>query len=531
MTVRTWQAGHVEKSGVSMFARLIALLAIAAAVTSACAAGPSLRPDMAIAGHSDGVSDTAAPDKTANAPPMESPASELDWRDCTARTLSARELSGGPDGLSLECATLRGELDPETTPAGVDIDLMRATTAATPADAPPMVLTAGADQPSTDALAVLATGPRADLLEKHPLVAVDRRGLGPSTDPDCMTSTDRLRLTEAAGRTADPSARAEGMMGIVSEATVSCTDMLRPAISSQDSLHAAADLDTLRQAWGVDRLALLAVGSGSRVALTYAAELPDNLSRLVLDSPASLDSDAMTIAEHQAQADQTALAALVQFCAAADCGLGPDPATTIDGFLGKVRGGGVPNVSEGAALSAIRQEMAAADAPWEERATRLGLLLADANAGNPDAINTLAATIAITDGQFTASCSDAPSPATPEQSAEVQPKWQAQYPQFGADSAVRMLVCAAWPSHTPPPATNRIPIPVLLLSGAADPVVGSGSADTVSAALNRTGTKSAMVSWAGVGHGALWNSDCAANAVTSYLEDGLLPGLQTACPA
>ena len=140
-------------------------------------------------------------------------------------------------------------------------------------------------------------------------------------------------------------------------------------------------------------------------------------------------------------------------------------------------------------------------------------------------------TIAITDGQFTASCSDAPSPATPEQSTEVQAKWRAQYPQFGVDSAVRMLMCAAWPSHTPPPALNSIPIPVLLLSGAADPVVGSGSVDTVAAALDRTGTDSAVVSWAGVGHGALWNSDCAASAVTGYLDIGELPDLRTACPA
>lgn len=513
--------------------RTIGLLAATAAVTSACAAGPSLRPEMAMSGKTDGivVDGTTAPESEPAAPPMETPKTDLAWRDCTSRTLSGAGLPAGPAGLRLECATLRGELDPVTTPSGVDINLMRASSAATPKDAPPVVLTSGADQPSSRALAVLATGPRASLLEKNPIVAVDRRGMGPGTDPDCLTSVDRNRLTDAAGRVADPAARATAMMGTVSEATVSCSDMLRPAITSQDALHAASDLDTLRQQWGIERLAILAVGSGSHVALTYATELPDKLSRLVLDSPASLELDAATIAEHNAQADQAALAALVQLCAAADCGLGPDPAARIDAFLGKARSGAVPNVSEGGVLTIIRQRIAAAEQPWEARAQALGRLLADADAGKPDALGTFAGAIAVTDGQFTATCSDAPPPATPDQSAQAQDKWRAQYPQFGADSAVRMLMCAAWPSHAPPPAPGRIDIPVLMLSGAADPVVGSGSADTVSAALDRTGTHSALISWAGVGHGALWNSDCAGRQVSDYLASGQLPTLRTACPA
>lgn len=531
MSRRTWQAAHVNNRARTALLRTIGLLAVTATVTTACAAGPSLRPEVAMSGHSDnGVVVTEAPAAEA-APPMEAPATDLRWRDCTARTLSTAGLPAGPEGLRLECATLRGELDPVTTPSGVDIDLMRASTSATPADAPPVVLTSGADQPSARALAVLATGPRATLLAQHPVVAVDRRGMGPGTDPDCLTSVDRFRLTGAAGRTADPAARAADMMAIVAEATVSCTDMLRPAVTSQDALHAASDLETLRQAWGVDRLAILAVGSGSSVALTYATERPDNLSRLILDSPASLDSDAVVVAEHTAQADQAGLAALTQLCAAADCGLGPDPAARIESFLGKVRAGAVPNVSEGAVLTTIRQRIAAAEQPWDIRAVALGRLLADADAGNPDAVGALAGAVAMTDGQFTATCSDAPPPATPDQSAQAQVKWEAQYPQFGADAAVRMLSCAAWPSHAPPPAPNRIPIPVLLLSGAADPVVGAGGTDTVAAALNRTGTQNAVVSWAGVGHGALWNSDCAARQVADYLGAGRLPTLRTACPA
>lgn len=530
MRVRDWQAVRVRNSGGNILLRSISLVIAAAVVTSACAAGPSLRPDVAVGGKSDGVIDDSAPTEEAKAPTMDTPRTELRWRDCTDEILANTGLSAGTADVGFECATLRGELDPETSSSSTDINLMRASTTATASDAPPVVLSAGADQPSIRALAVLATGPQAGLLEQHPFVAVDRRGLGPGTDPDCLTQTDRTRLTDAAGRTIDPDARAEAMIGIVSEATVSCTDMLRPSIAAQDALHAASDLETLRLAWDVERLAILAVGSGSRVALAYASERPANLSRLVLDSPAALDTDAQQLAEYQAQADQAALAALTQLCAAADCGLGPDPAAQIDDLLDAVRGG-FQNLSEGAVLSAIRQSLAASDMPWEERGARLGRLLSEAAAGDQEAVRALRITEAVSDGQFTATCSDAPPPATPEQSAQAQTEWPAKYPQFGADAAVRMLLCAAWPSHTPPPDPDRIPIPVLLLLGAADPVVGAGSADTVSATLDRTGAQSATVSWAGVGHGASWNSQCAADEVSKYLVDGALPTLRTACPA
>jgi proline iminopeptidase len=47
-----------------------------------------------------------------------------------------------------------------------------------------------------------------------------------------------------------------------------------------------ADLEELRRQWGIERLTLLGYSWGGLLALLYAAELPDRVSRLALVSPA-----------------------------------------------------------------------------------------------------------------------------------------------------------------------------------------------------------------------------------------------------
>lgn len=515
----TWHPRGVRRFGI------IVLLGL---LCAGCAAGPSTRPDFAIAGHTEGTPGETGTQAPAPPAPPETPTHEPSWRACPEDP--AAGLAPGPDGLSIECARIAGALDPATSQSNLAIDLTRASTAATPDDAAPVVLVAGTDQSSRRALAELATGPSADLLAEHPVVAVDRRGMGPSTDPDCYAGTDGADLTRA-GTGGDPLARAQSMMDAVTTATVSCTDVLRPAVDAFDAVHAASDVETLRSYWGVDRIAMLAVGAGSDVALAYAANVPEHVARMVLDSPAPVRLDAPALAERRAQADQAALARFEADCAATGCALGPDPAGMLATLLDSARSGIIRGVSEGSVLTVIRQTLADAGAPWDERVRRLGDLLHGAATGDVDSLRVFADAQAISSGAFAASCSDAPPPATPAQSEKAQSEWSQRYPVFGADSAVRMLTCAAWPSHQDPALPDKLDIPVLLYSGAADPVAGTGSVDSVNAALTRTGTTTSTVSWEGVGHGVLWNSTCATKQLGRYLGGAALPPNGTACPA
>ena len=72
---------------------------------------------------------------------------------------------------------------------------------------------------------------------------------------------------------------------IVQNSTTSCTDTIAPGDSAYDNTHAATDIERLRSTWDVPALALIGIGNGAQVALSYASSHPDRVARLVLDSP------------------------------------------------------------------------------------------------------------------------------------------------------------------------------------------------------------------------------------------------------
>ncbi|MDG3016617.1 alpha/beta hydrolase [Corynebacteriales bacterium D3-21] len=513
--------------------RRIVVIAVVLAACTACGAGPSTRPDVAVVQHQLGVAGatttSAAPDNPA--PPIEMPKSDLSWSDCTRSTLDRMHLGAGPAGLKLQCASVDVELDPGNSLQSFSLDALRASTPATPGDAAPVVLAAGTDRPATDALAQLATGPHAAILRSHPVVALDRRGIGGSGTLDCLTSAQRASLTTLADPTAPAMTQALSVLDTSKAATVACTDQISPAEQGFDALHAASDLDTLRRRWGVDRLALLTTGDGAAVALTYAAKVPNGLSRLVLDSPAPSNADTLTAAEQRIQGEEAALTAFVAQCASPGCPLGADPRAAVTDLLGRARAGTLPSVSVGALLTTIAQRLADPTTAWADRVTGLADLLARAGHDDPDALHTIASAVALTDGQFVAQCSDAPASPAAQRAVGVEPSWSSRYPDFGDYGMGRMLTCGAWPAHAAPPLPSTLPIPVLMLGGAADPVVGGGGPQSLATALNRVGTKTATVSWQGAGHPVLWNSDCAGTVVGRYLDSGALPAGGTACPA
>src|SRR5690606_31669466 len=100
-----------------------------------------------------------------------------------------------------------------------------------------------------------------------------------------------------------------------------CTETLSPDQLAYSVDAAARDLDGLRDRWGVDRLGLIGVGDGSSVALRYAAAHPDQVGRLVLDSPVGYNVAARESAAARARGVQKSLTTFAQRCANAACAL------------------------------------------------------------------------------------------------------------------------------------------------------------------------------------------------------------------
>jgi len=107
------------------------------------------------------------------------------------------------------------------------------------------------------------------------LVAFDDRGTGDSGLLDCPA----LDYAEQTNPAADQSPSLIG----------GCADALGPARDFYATGDDVDDIDAVRQALGVDRIAIYGVSYGTKLALAYAAAYPDRVERLLLDSVVPLD--------------------------------------------------------------------------------------------------------------------------------------------------------------------------------------------------------------------------------------------------
>jgi pimeloyl-ACP methyl ester carboxylesterase len=110
----------------------------------------------------------------------------------------------------------------------------------------------------------------APALRRRELVVFDQRGTGAS---------DVLRCPSLEGEDIRDPARA----------AAACAARLGPRRAFYTTRDSIADVEAVREALGVERMALLAVSYGTKVALGYAIAHPDRVERLVLDSPVAVD--------------------------------------------------------------------------------------------------------------------------------------------------------------------------------------------------------------------------------------------------
>ncbi|MBP2452878.1 alpha/beta hydrolase [Mycolicibacterium lutetiense] len=513
--------------------------AVAAPVLSllltACA--PLLAADPHYATDS-GAHPQGQPETTVALPPgppgIEAPKNDLSWRDCTPRVFNGAGIPPLPD-ITLDCATYDADLDSINGATGtISIGVVRARSTQTPADAGPLVMTTGTDIPTSVQLPAWLARSGTDILKTHPIVAVDRRGIGMSGAVDCRDAYDRQEMLDQTQFQAgdDPVAN---LGAVTMTATTSCTDTIAPGDSAYDNAHTAEDLEQLRSTWDVPALALLGVGNGAQVALAYAGSHPNKVSRLILDSPLPLAIGAEAAAEQRVKGQQAALDAFAAQCVAANCPLAPDPKAAVDALMAEARAGRGPGGASVASLAdAITTGMGFPQGDRVAATNNLAGALAAARAGDAGPISgliTQADNLRQSDGQFVNSCSDALNRPTPDRVRELVVAWGKLYPQFGAVGALNLVKCLNWPSGSAPKDPQDLKIPVLLLGVRNDPIVGNEGVAAVAATIINAGANNRRVMWQGIGHGASIYTPCALPPLTGYLESGQLPETDTYCPA
>lgn len=515
------------------FATVVLSTAALSTAVSGCAPGLAANPRFAT---NEGAKPQAvAPAKPPAPPaPIAAPKKDLTWHDCTAQVFGGASIPPVPD-VSLDCADYDSSLDSINGAAGtVSIGVVRARSSATPSDAGPVVLTTGTDLPSSQQLPVWLAHSGTDLLKAHPIVAVDRRGMGMSSPINCRESSDRQSMFDQAQSLPgdDPVAN---LAAIAQSVTTSCTDTLAPGTSAYDNAHAADDLERLRSTWDVPTLALLGIGNGAQVALAYASAHPTKVSRLALDSPLPLGINAESATEQRVKGEQAALDAFSTTCLAINCPLAPDPKGAVDALLADARAGhGVGGNSAAAISEAITTALGYPQGDGPANTAALAGVLAAARGGDAGPINALINTahaMRQTDGQFVGSCTDAINRPTPDRVRQLMVAWPKLYPQFGATGALSLARCLSWPSISAVPDPKNLTVPILLLGSDADAIVGSEGVAAVSATAINAGTSSRRVMWRGAGHGTVVYTSCALPPVQSYFNSGKLPDTDTYCPA
>jgi pimeloyl-ACP methyl ester carboxylesterase len=511
-------------------------LALTTALLTACGAGPSQRPAVAVEGpHPGGSAPTASTTAPAPPPAPGVPKADLAWHDCAAPTFNLLGFGTPPAGLIFECAQFSTPIDTGGAVLGTfQTAAVRARLQQTPTGAAPLVLTSGDDRSSTATLAGLAAGPAAAVLAAHPIVAVDRRGIGSSQPLDCMPTDTRRSLLDT-GQFVPGGGDPVDVMGKLSQdATIACQDFLQPYQGTFDAPHAADDIETLRKQWQVDRISLIGTGNGTKVALSYAAKYGDHLARLILDSPQAVNTDSTTRAEQQVKGAEAALTAFAQQCAALNCALGADPRAAITDLVHRASTGGLGDLSAGALVTTIAAFLGDPRADQTGHLTELADALAAAGHGDTIPIRALVSReepAVESDGQFVSACSDDQQPATPDRAKTLETTWATQYPVFGRVAAARLMTCTAWPVMTPPALPDTLTLPVLVLGADADPVVGGDGRSSVTGALGTGGITAATVQWQGWGHPVFTHSSCAQQNIDTYLKTGKLPADGTVCPA
>ncbi|MFH5207528.1 alpha/beta hydrolase [Antrihabitans spumae] len=519
--------------------RLAAVLGMIVALCCACGVGPSDRPVVATERDSQGSggdNSTSTPPPENPLPALEKPKTDLEWRDCTRALLEVFDLGAGPAGLVLDCAEFSAAIDKSgnNVYGTFTVGALRARLPQTPVDAAPLVLTSGADRASSGTLASLAIGPAAGLLASRPIVAIDRRGIGNSQPIECIAPEQRRQLLDLAQFSLAGEDAADAVAKLSQDATIACKDFLQPQELAFDAIHAADDLEELRSVWQVDTLALLGTGNGAKVALSYAAKYPKHVSRLILDSPEGLGLDATQLTDHRLQGAEAAITAFATRCTGLNCALGPDPRKAITDLVNRARAGQLGSISSNALLTAISGFLGSPRGDQPSRVTVLADTLAAAAAGDTAALQSLIAreeALTEGDGQFINRCSDGQQWPPPQRVRELQKEWGEKFPIFGPEAAVTMLACSAWPVAQAPPAPSDLKIPVLVLSGAADPVTGNSGVSSVTGAIGNAGGQVSALSWQGWGHPVTAHSGCAQDSVVAYVNDGKLPPNGTVCPA
>ena len=363
--------------------------------------------------------------------------------------------------------------------------------------------------------------------EDRDIVLVDQRGTGQSHPLDCPPSEDHLSSSDD---------------DVLEQEVTRCLNQLDADLSLYTTLIAMDDLDQVRAALGYDKINLYGVSYGTRAALTYLRQHEDHVRTVILDGVLPQDEPlGISIASDA----QRALDLTFERCAAdsASAQAFPDLRQEFAALLESLDREPVevtlphPTTGEPTGVNFTREQFAQTIRLFsysQETVALLPLLIHTAQTTGD--FSRLAAQHLLVSQQLEGNISEGMSHSVV--CAEDAPFLYEGGEFVGDEDAEKQAylgewyrelekVCALWPV-TEVPTDFKAPVisnvPVLLLSGEADPVTPPSNGDQVA----RTLSNSLHLVAPGQGHGIILRG-CVPRITTEFIEQGMVQELDTSC--
>ncbi|HWO64194.1 MAG TPA: alpha/beta fold hydrolase, partial [Umezawaea sp.] len=417
---------------------------------SACSAGPSIRPVIAVVGDS-GPASATVPSGPQPVPELqEAKGSTLNWQECTDSTVLRLGGTAPQTTNTYQCARMPSVLDAPSRPGrgSISVALLRVGTGKVP-----LVVVSDADgEPGTLKAARFGASLPPEVLSTFTIIGVDRRGTGKSDGVQCVPSSARLDIVEFDPAKTDHTE----LRSAVTTASQECVLDLENRLTAMDSWRAAADLEKLRDLLGVDTLNAIGVGDGSRVLTLYASRFPTRIGRMVFDGAPDPTLDAIGAAEAESVAAEAAFDAFAKDCVIRGCALGADAKAFFTGLLEQLRVSpgrslGI-SLTPGTALQAVLVGLADR-ARWPALADAIVAAKGGDSAGLTGLVEPLVADVDENpprlDAALVTGCNDSATRIPPDRVTVLTADWREKHPMFGALYAHRLLLCASFP--VPPP--------------------------------------------------------------------------------
>jgi pimeloyl-ACP methyl ester carboxylesterase len=415
------------------------------------------------------------------------------------------------------------------TPAGTAALPTGAAVTANHSPDPLFLLAGGPGQAATDAFALLVPDFEG-VLQLRDIVLVDMRGTGKSNPLRC--SSPNLQAAPVATPTTAPTPTLAP-----AEAVKACLATLNADPTLYTTQAAANDLDHVRQALGYQKINLLGVSYGTRLALAYLRQYPDRARTLTLDGVSPTDWE---LGPHNPANAQRSLDLIFAECAAETaCHTAyPNLPQEFAGLMaGLAKQPQQVDLVHPLTNQRIRLELTQDEAA---QAIQFMSFSPDNIAAIPQLIHNVVANgqynllasqylIAsyslsqpIADGLYLSvvCAEDVPFyPAAPGASPVTS-----YLPDHTHEQAQQ---CQTWP-HATASAAFKQPVssnaPVLLLSGQLDPVTPPANADQAA----RTLPNSLNLVIPGLGHNVVF-AGCLPDLVATFVQAGTVKGLDTSC--